>query len=159
MDAIDREIIALLQREGRISLTDLAREVGLTLSPAHRRLKHLEQTGVIYGYRALVDPMTLDLGLEALVFVTMRQEDRGTITAFEEAVTHVPNIIQAQRLLGDPDYVLRIRAADIKDLTRLTDETLFDLPGVHLMNSHPVAKNIVTERPYPHITTPENPRD
>ncbi|MDN5731646.1 MAG: Lrp/AsnC family transcriptional regulator [Yaniella sp.] len=149
MDAIDREIIALLQQDGRMSLTDLAREVGLTLSPAHRRLQHLEEAGVIYGYRAMVDPEALDLGLEALVFVTMRQEDRDTITAFEEAVTRIPNIIQAQRLLGDPDYVLRIRAANIQDLTRITDETLFDLPGVHLMNSHPVAKNIVTDRPYP----------
>jgi DNA-binding Lrp family transcriptional regulator len=147
MDSLDRKIISVLQEHGRISLTDLADRVGLTLSPTHRRLKHLEDQEVIYGYRALVDAAALGYGFEAVMFVQMGREDRSTISKFEEAVAQIPNVIQAQRLLGDPDYLLRIRAADINDYTRLTDEVLSSLPGVHLMNSSQVAKNIVIDRP------------
>ncbi len=147
MDDIDRDIISVLQEDGRISLTDLADRVGLTISPAHRRLKNLEDRGIINGYRAVIDPAALGYGFEVVVFVKMRQEDRDTVNAFEEAVADVPNIVQAQRLLGDPDYLLRIHAADINDYTRLTDEVLSSLPGVHLMNSSLVSKNIVSDRP------------
>ncbi len=104
MDGLDRKILAVLQSEGRLSLTDLAARVGLTVSPAHRRVRDLEQSGAITGYRAVVDPKALGLGFEALVFVTMKQEDRATLRAFEEAVAAVPNVLQAQRLFGDPDY-------------------------------------------------------
>lgn len=84
MDALDRQIIAELQLDGRQSLTELAGRVGLTVSPAHRRVRDLESARVITGYRAMVDPRSLGLGFEALVFVTMKQEDRATLLGFEE---------------------------------------------------------------------------
>ena len=149
MDALDRKILAELQEDGRQSLTDLAGKVGLTVSPAHRRVRDLEAAGAITGYRAMVDPKALGLGFEALVFVTMKQEDRATLLAFEDAVTQIPNVLQAQRLFGDPDYLLRVRTADLDAYARLEDDVLAALPGVQRLTSTLVMKNVVIDRAYP----------
>jgi DNA-binding Lrp family transcriptional regulator len=149
VDRLDRKILAELQSEGRLSLTDLASRVGLTVSPAHRRVRDLEQSGVITGYRAMVDPKALGLGFEALVFVTMKQEDRATLLAFEEATAGIPNVLQAQRLFGDPDYLLRVRTTDLDAYAQLEDDVLSTLPGVLRLNSTLVMKNVVIDRPYP----------
>ena len=79
MDAVDLKILAELQGDGRLTVTELATKVGLSLSPCHRRLRELERAGVITGYRARIDPEAVGLSFEALVFVTMRQEDRDTL--------------------------------------------------------------------------------
>jgi DNA-binding Lrp family transcriptional regulator len=130
MDAIDRKILAVLQEDGRLTVTELAGRVGLSVSPCHRRLRELERSGAILGYRALVDPAALGLAFEALVFVTMRQEDRATLLGFEAAVAAVPHVVQAQRLFGDPDYLLRVLTADLGAYQRLEDDVLCGLPGV-----------------------------
>jgi DNA-binding Lrp family transcriptional regulator len=79
----------------------------------------------------------------------MRQEDRETLLGFEEAVARVPNVVQAQRLFGDPDYLLRIVTADLAAYQRLEDDTLATLPGVQRLNSTLVMKQIVDDRPLP----------
>jgi DNA-binding Lrp family transcriptional regulator len=149
MDTIDRKILALLQENGRLTITELAAQVGLSVSPCHRRLRELERSGTIRCYRAIVDPAAVGLTFQALVFVTMRQEDRETLLGFEEAVARVPNVVQAQRLFGDPDYLLRIVTADLAAYQRLEDDTLATLPGVQRLNSTLVMKQIVDDRPLP----------
>ena len=149
MDAVDRKILAVLQEEGRLTLTALASRVRLSVSPCHRRLRELERTGAIRGYRAVVDPAALGLTFEALVFVTMRQEDRETLLAFEEALTRIREILLAQRLFGDPDYLLRIVTTDLAAYQQLQDERLSTLPGVARMNSTLVMKRVVDGRPLP----------
>ncbi|MDQ1055877.1 DNA-binding Lrp family transcriptional regulator [Arthrobacter sp. SORGH_AS 212] len=135
--------------DGRLSLTDLAERVGLSLSPCHRRLRALEQSGAISGYRAQLDAEALGLTFEALVFVTMRDGDRDTVAAFEDAVTGVPNALRVQRLFGDPDYILQVVARDIREFQRLYDEQLSSLPGVQRLSSTLVMKNVVENRPLP----------
>jgi DNA-binding Lrp family transcriptional regulator len=149
MDAIDRKILTELQREGRTSITELAQRVQLSVSPCHRRLRELERSGTIRGYRAIVDPDALGLTFQALVFVTMRQEDRETLLGFEAAVARIPNVVQAQRLFGDPDYLLRVVTADLGAYQRLEDDELSALPGVQRLNSTLVMKHVVDERPLP----------
>lgn len=149
VDAVDREILAALQHEGRLTVTELASRVRLSVSPCHRRLRALESTGVIRGYRARVDPAAVGLGFEALVFVSMRQEDRGTVTAFEEAVAALPQVVQAQRLFGDPDYLLRVLTADLAAYQQLYDTSLAALPGVQRLTSTIVMKHVVEHRPLP----------
>jgi DNA-binding Lrp family transcriptional regulator len=123
--------------------------VGLSVSPCHRRLRELERSGAIRGYRAVVDADALGLGFEALVFVTMRQEDRETLLGFEAGVAAIPHVVQAQRLFGDPDYLLRVVTADLAAYQRLQDEKLSALPGVQRMTSTLVMKQVVTDRPLP----------
>lgn len=139
----------MLQREGRLTLTELAERVRLSVSPCHRRLRALERAGTVQGYRAVVDPVALGLGFEALVFVTMRQEDRDTLLAFEHAVAEVPNVLLAQRLFGDPDYLLRVVTADLAGYQELEDDVLAALPGVQGLNSTLVMKRVVDDRPLP----------
>lgn len=149
MDALDRKILAELQLDGRLSVTELGQRVGLTVSPAHRRVRDLEAAGAITGYRAVVDPKVLGLAFEALVFVTMKQEDRATLLAFEAATAEIPNVLQAQRLFGDPDYLLRVRTKDLDAYAQLEDDVLSTLPGVQRLTSTLVMKNFVIDRPYP----------
>jgi DNA-binding Lrp family transcriptional regulator len=149
VDGVDRKILAELQNDGRLTITELAARVGLSVSPCHRRLRDLERKGAIRGYRAVVDPNAVGLTFEALVFVTMRQEDRDTISSFEEGLAAIPNVVQAQRLFGDPDYLLRVLSADLGAYQRLRDEQLASLPGVQRLTSTLVMKQIVTDRPLP----------
>jgi DNA-binding Lrp family transcriptional regulator len=149
VDSIDRKILAALQKDGRLTITELAQRVGLSLSPCHRRLRELERSGAIQGYRAIVNAAAVGLSFEALVFVTMRQEDRDTLLGFEAAVALIPNVVQAQRLFGDPDYLLRVVTADLGAYQRLEDDSLSALPGVQRLTSTLVMKQIVTDRPLP----------
>src|SRR2546427_11318897 len=102
MDAVDRKILAVLQENGRLTVTELATRVGLSVSPCHRRLRELERSGTIRGYRPVVDADAVGLKFQALVFVTMRHEDRDTPLGVEEAVAAIPIVARAQRPFGDP---------------------------------------------------------
>ena len=149
MDATDRKILAELEKDGRLTITDLAARVRLSISPCHRRLRDLERTGVIRGYRAIVDPAAVGLSFEALVFVTLRQEDRDTVASFEHALAAIPHVLQAQRLFGDPDYLLRVVTADLTAYQQLYDQQLAALPGVQRLTSTLVMKHVVSDRPLP----------
>ncbi|MGN8246469.1 Lrp/AsnC family transcriptional regulator [Cellulomonas soli] len=149
MDATDRAILAELQRDGRQTLTELAERVQLSISPCHRRLRALERAGAITGYHARLDAKALGLTFEALIFVTMREATLTTISAFEAAVADLPNVLQAQRLFGDPDYLLRVIARDLADYQRLYDKDLSALPGVQRLNSTLVMRSVVQDRALP----------
>lgn len=145
MNALDRKILAALEHDGRLSLTELAEQVGLSLSPCHRRVRALEEAGVIRGYRAELDPAALGLDFAALVFVTLNNSK--AVAAFESAVALLDSVVQAQRLFGDPDYLLHVVVRDLPAFQRLYDEQLTALPGVQRMTSTLVMKHVVVNRP------------
>ena len=149
MDDVDRKILAELQQDGRLTVTELAARVRLSVSPCHRRLRELERGGAISGYRAVVEPAAVGLNFEALVFVSMRQEDRDTVAEFERALADIPDVLDAQRLFGEPDYLLRVATADLAAFQRLYDERLATLPGVQRLTSTLVMKHVVRDRPLP----------
>jgi DNA-binding Lrp family transcriptional regulator len=117
--------------------------------PGHVDLRALEQSGAISGYHAHLDANALGLTFEALVFVTMRAGDRDTVDAFEQAVAAIPDVLQAQRLFGDPDYLLRIITRDLPAYQQLYDNRLATLPGVQRLSSTLVMKSVVENRPLP----------
>ena len=149
MDAIDRKILAELQTAGRLTVTELAQRVALSVAPCHRRLRELERTGVIRGYRAVVDADAIGLGFEVLVNVTMDREDAATIEAFETGLAQVAEVRHAERLFGDPDYLVRVVTTDLAAYQALRDQKLATLPGVQRLTSTIVMKRIVDERPLP----------
>jgi len=149
IDAINRKILAELQAEGRLTVTELAQRVALSVAPCHRRLRELERTGAIRGYRAIIDPAAVGLGFEVLVHVTMDREDASTITEFERGLAGIPEVRHAERLFGDPDYLVRVATADLASYQALRDERLAALPGVQRLTSTIVMKRIVDDRPYP----------
>lgn len=146
MDDTDKRILAELQKDGRLTVTELAERIGLSVSPCHRRVRALEQSGAIRGYRAELDPAALGLKFSALVFVTLRDGDRRGVDAFEQAVAEV---LQAQRLFGDPDYLLHVIAPDLPAFRQLYDDHLSALPGVQRLTSTLVMKEVVVDRPLP----------
>ena len=149
VDAIDRKMIAELAAEGRLTVTELAQRVNLTVAPCHRRLRELERNGAIRGYRAVVDPAAIGVGFEVLVSVTMDREDAATIEKFETGLAKVAEVRHAERLFGDPDYLIRVATADIDSYQRLRDQMLATLPGVQRLSSTIVMKRVVDERPFP----------
>ncbi|GAA0963015.1 Lrp/AsnC family transcriptional regulator [Virgisporangium aurantiacum] len=157
MDQTDRQILAELQVAGRLTVAELADRVRLSAGPCHRRLRELERTGVITGYRAVVDPAAVGLGFEVLVSVTMEREDSATIREFETALAAVPAVRHAERLFGDPDYLVRVVTADLAAYAELRDETLAALPGVQRLTSTIVMRRIVENRPLPLAPVPDGP--
>jgi DNA-binding Lrp family transcriptional regulator len=147
IDAIDRKILAELQVDGRLTLTELGERIRLSVSRCQRRVRELERSGAIRGYHAQVDPAALGLGFEVVVFVTLSRPEM--VTEFDRAVLDVPQVIEAQRLFGDPDYLLRVVAADLAGYQQLYDDTLARLPGVQGLSSTIVMKQVVPARPLP----------
>ena len=119
------------------------------MAPCHRRLRELERTKAIRGYRAVVDPAAIGFGFEVLVQVTMDREDAATIASFETGLAAVPEVRHAERLFGDPDYLIRLATADLAAYQVLRDEKLGTLPGVQRLSSTIVMKRVVDNRPFP----------
>lgn len=149
MDALDREILSHLQKEGRLSVTELAGRVGLSLSACHRRVRELEQSGAIDHYRAVVNPRALGLEFEAVVFVNLKATDPELVAEFEAAVVAQPNIVEAERMFGEIDYVLRVLATSLEHYQQLYDGVLGSLPGVLRLNSTLVMKRLHPTRDVP----------
>jgi DNA-binding Lrp family transcriptional regulator len=149
VDRTDRKILAELQKDGRLSVTELADRVGLSLSPCHRRLKALEESGAILGYHARLAPSALGLNFAALVFVTLREVTRQPVADFEAAVAAIPQIVEAQRLFGDPDYLLHVVTRDLPAFQKLYDEQLTSIPNVQRLSSTLVMKEVLQDRQLP----------
>ncbi|WP_067285372.1 Lrp/AsnC family transcriptional regulator [Streptomyces jeddahensis] len=147
MDSTDRKIVAILQSEGRITLTDLADKVQLSVSRCQRRVRDLESAGIIRGYRAVIDAAALGYGFEVLLFATLSRPD--AVTEFDAALAEIPEVIEAQRLFGEPDYLIRVVSADLPSYQRLYESVLIHLPGVRGLNSTIVMKQAVDPRPLP----------
>lgn len=130
MDRFDRAILSVLAEDGRISITDLSKRIGLSKSPTQSRLRRLEKSGVIIGYRALLDPIRL--GLDHVAFVEVRLTDtrEAALTAFNKAIAKVPEIEQAHLIAGNFDYLLKVRTSDMTGYRAFLGETISDLPFV-----------------------------
>ena len=152
MDVIDRKIIAELQAAGRLTVTELAQRVALSVAPCHRRLRELERTGAIRGYRAIIDPATIGLGFEVLVQVTWTVKTPPPSPTSSSAWPPSRRSATRNGSFGDPDYLLRAATASLEAYQALRDHKLATLPGVQKLTSTIVMKRIVDDRPYP--TTP-----
>lgn len=147
MDRIDREILSALQKDARISVTTLADQLQVSVSTCHRRLRDMEKLGVIAGYRAHLRPELLGLNFQAIVFVIMQEASSRTIPKFEAAVSEILEIVSAQRLFGEQDYLLKVVTKDLDAYQKLYDSRLSNLPGVLRLTSTLVMKEIVESRP------------
>ena len=138
LDEIDRHILQILQRDGRMQNVELAKRVGLSPSPCLRRVKRLEDAGVITRYAALVDPTKVDLGMTVFARVWLTGQDEDTVNPFIEAVRKIPEVVECHLMAGDCDFLLRVLARDLEDYRRFQIEHLGRIPGV---------RNIKTEIP------------
>jgi DNA-binding Lrp family transcriptional regulator len=135
VDQIDRRILYHLQRDGRIPNNELADLVGLSPSPCLRRVRHLEDAGVITGYTAQLDRTAVGCSYEPVVWVTLSTVTRQSMLAFESAIGDVPEIVEAARMMGQPDYQLRIATQSADSFEALYIDRLANLPHVQTLTS------------------------
>jgi DNA-binding Lrp family transcriptional regulator len=136
MDTTDRKIIAQLGADGRLSNVELAERVGLTPAPCLRRVKRLEDDGVIVGYTALLDPVAMGHAFEVLVNVDLTYKDRGTVERFEAEVAELDEVIEMRRMFGLPDYVIRVGTPDLDTYETFMIARLGAVPGIARIDSH-----------------------
>ncbi len=130
LDAIDRRLLAALQENGRLTATELAERCGLTTSPCLRRLRRLEEAGVIRGYTALVDQKKVGLPVSVFVSIKLDRQSEDAMKSFEDAVRHCPEVLECYLMTGPRDYLLRVVARDLDDYERFVKETLTRISGI-----------------------------
>jgi Lrp/AsnC family transcriptional regulator, leucine-responsive regulatory protein len=142
MDAIDQVILATLENNGRISNDELAARVGLSPSPCLRRVRRLEQTGVIRGYQALIDPAAVGRGLRVFAGVRLIRHARADVVAFEHAVIRLSEVIHTHHVTGNYDYLLQIEVADLPAYEDFHANRLATLPSVAAVTSYVTMKTL-----------------
>ena len=130
IDEIDRKIIAALRADGRLPIVDLADRVGLSATPCQRRVKRLEEEGLIVRYAALVSPAAMGFGLQALVEVTLEDHSEKTVEAFEAAIRARPEVVACYAVTGDMDFLLHVFATDLNSFSDFALKALLRMPGV-----------------------------
>lgn len=135
MDRADTAIIIALQQDSSRSIAQMAELAGVSPSACHRRIRALEESGVITGYRAQVDARRLGLKLQAFVEITLTGQNREAMDRFEAAVADFGDILECHLMSGNADYLLRVAAADLDQFDHIHRECLSRLPGVSSMRS------------------------
>ncbi len=148
LDSYDRQIITVLGEDGRISVADLARRIGLTKTPTQARVKRLEAEGIITGYRVMLDPIRLGLDHVAFVEVKLSDTREAALRAFNVAVAKVPEIEQAHMMASHFDYLLKVRTRSMSDYRAVLGEKISGLPHVSSTSTY-VAMQAVKEQAGP----------
>ncbi len=149
LDRTDIALLAELQRGGRLTNAELAERVHLSASACLRRVQRLEREGVIAGYRAVVDPERLGLGLQAFVRVQLTRHDSEAIDAFSGYVNEWDEVIACHALTGDMDYLLQVAVQDLEHFSRFLLDRLLNQAGVADVNSSFVLRTVKAFRGLP----------
>jgi len=147
LDRIDRRILTLLQRDGRMANADLARKVHVSPATCHRRTQRLFDEGYVRSVRAEIAPHRVDRGALVVVGVVLDRSTPESFGAFEKAITKLPFVLDCHLVAGDFDYFLKIRVRDIADFNRLHGEQLIALPGVRQTRTFFVMKEVIVNAP------------
>ncbi|TXH35332.1 MAG: Lrp/AsnC family transcriptional regulator [Rhodospirillaceae bacterium] len=142
LDDQDIRILAALQADGRLTNNDLAERVGLSPSPCWRRVKRLEEEGIIRGYQAMFDQRRLGLGVTVFVNVSIHSQDTKAHQAFEKAVINLPEVVGCHILAGQHDFLLQVVAEDLDAYGEFALQVLGKLPGVREIHSSFALKEV-----------------
>lgn len=142
LDAIDRQILEVLQDDARISNVDLAARVGLSPSPCLRRVRDLEERGIVRRYVALLDPVAVGLGVSVFVQVRLERQAEQGLGTFEERILERPEVLECYLMTGDADYLLRVVVPDVAAFERFLLDHLTRIPGVSSVRSSFALKQV-----------------
>lgn len=147
-DSIDRSILSALQKNARISMLDLSEIVGLSPTPCARRVKNLETSGVILGYRAELDDARLGYGFSVFVSVQLDKQVNNALQAFEDAIGEYPEVADCWLMTGNRDYLMRIAVADLADFEAFLTGKLTKIPSVASIESSVPIRRIKSQLSY-----------
>nr|WP_017973015.1 Lrp/AsnC family transcriptional regulator [Actinopolyspora halophila] len=142
MDDVDRSILEVLERDGRISNQELAERVGLSPSPCLRRVRRLEESGIIRGYRAVVDPSAVGRGLRVFVGVRLERHAKEEVREFESRVVLLPEVVRCHHVTGNHDYLLHVEVPDLPTYETFHADKLAELPGIVAVTSYIAMKTL-----------------
>lgn len=142
LDRTDRRILALLQRDGRISNVKLAEAVHLSPTATLERVRRLTEQGYILGYRARLDPHKLGAGMLVFVEILLDRTTETVLEDFRQAVRDQPEIMECHLVAGGFDYLLKLRVADMEDYRRVAGRVLWRLPGVRETRTYAVMEEV-----------------
>ena len=142
LDAIDRRILAKLLENARIPNVDLATAVGLSPSPCSRRVKALEEAGVIRRYATLIDPAAAGLPVSVFISVTLDRQSETELEVFESRIAGLPEVMECYLMTGDADYLLRVVVPDLETYKRFLMDHLTRIPGVSNIRSSFALKQV-----------------
>jgi len=142
LSKIDRNILRILQRDGRISYTDLAREVGLSVTPCVERVKRLERSGYIQGYTAKLNPDLLNAGLVVFVQIRLNHTSQKNFEEFRRSVLDLEDVQSCYLVSGNYDYLLKARVADMAAYRELLGSRILKLPAVQESTSYVVMEEL-----------------
>ncbi|MDX5984655.1 Lrp/AsnC family transcriptional regulator [Sphingomonas echinoides] len=146
MDSIDRNIVAQLGQESSLTSEELGARVGLSPSAAHRRVKALEQQGMILGYRARLSPAARGNPSTVFVSVTLTDQRQATMLSFEQALAKTTQVSEAHLMSGESDYLLKVLVRDDDSYERIHREVLSTLPGVHRLVTQFTIRTLASEQ-------------
>lgn len=141
-DRVDRKILDILQRDGRISITDLAQQVGLSATPCAERVRRLERNGVITGYHARVSPQALGKNLLVFLEIKLSAKSDEVFEKIRRELQRMPDVMECHLVSGDFDYLVKARLAEMNDYRRLLGEILQRLPASAESRSYVVMEEI-----------------
>ncbi|MFM2371705.1 MAG: hypothetical protein RIS85_1427 [Pseudomonadota bacterium] len=149
MDRADIALLEAVQADSALSIAELSEKVALSPSACHRRIKALEQAGVIVGYGARLEPRMLGLTVQVFVEITLTSQSREAMDRFEQAVGDFDDILECHLMSGGADYLLRVAARDLEQYDRIHRDCLARLPGVSAMRSSFSLRRIKRMQGYP----------
>ena len=149
IDAFDRKIIQSLQEDARMPVAQVAERTALSATPVSRRIKRLEEEGVILGYQPVLDTRRIGFELDAYVLINLDGHSDENISSFEQAIHGNPYVIACHAVTGDMDYLVHIIARDVEHLSQITLKTLVRIPGVRDVKSIIVLETIKETRATP----------
>ncbi|HEX7012797.1 MAG TPA: winged helix-turn-helix transcriptional regulator [Steroidobacteraceae bacterium] len=142
LDRVDRKILDILQRNGRISITELAEHVNLSASPCAERVRRLERTGVITGYHAHVSPSALGKNLLVFVEIKLSAKSEQVFESVKKELAHIPEVLECHLVSGDFDYIVKARITEMNAYRKLLGEILRRLPSSAESRSYVVMEEI-----------------
>ncbi|AKJ68664.1 AsnC family transcriptional regulator [Pandoraea thiooxydans] len=142
LDKLDRRILTILQRDGRISMKDLAEQVGLSITPCIERVKRMERDGVITGYYARVNPVALGATLLVFVEITLDHKSGNMFEQFRREVLRISEVLECHLVSGDFDYLIKARIREMSEYRKLLGDILLQLPGAVQSKSYVVMEEI-----------------
>jgi Lrp/AsnC family leucine-responsive transcriptional regulator len=142
LDKIDRHILRLLQRDGRMAMKELSEQVGLSITPCIERVKRMERDGVITGYYARVSPAAVGVNLLVFVEITLNQKSAKAFEQFRHEVLRIPEVMECHLVSGDFDYLIKARIREMAEYRTLLGDMLLQLPGAAQSKSYVVMEEI-----------------
>lgn len=134
-DSIDRKIMRALQRDGRMTLAQLADHVGLSATPCKRRLLRLEEAGIIAGYEARIDPKVSGFGVTAYISVEMERQDVDELARFQREVSHFEEVVTGTLMTGSQDFLLEVAVENLEEFEQFLQTRLLRLSGIRAVRS------------------------